>query len=94
MMAADIADEDDVAPRRRSLMRLLPAVAMLAAMSTPARAEPGGLIVRVCSGAPGEAVMIVLPTGGDRDQTPGRHDKAPCHAACPAAGRDPRKVAD
>ena len=94
MMLADAADDDEIVLRRRSILRLIPALAMLLALSAPARAEPGGLIVRVCSGAPGEYVAVILPTGRERDGTPGGGEKAPCHAACPAAMRDPRKAVD
>jgi hypothetical protein len=89
------SDEEEALPRRRSLLRLIPACAMLAATSAPAAAEPGGLLVRVCSGEPGEYVTMVLPIGDARDDAPGRHEKAPCHAACPAAAlRETRKTAD
>jgi len=89
----DLADDEAVVPRRRSPLLLFPAVAMLAAMAAPARAEPGGLLVRVCSGDPGEYVMMRLPVGDRPDGTPDHHDKAPCHAACPAAPREPRRSA-
>ncbi|MBL8651684.1 MAG: hypothetical protein JNL35_14930 [Sphingopyxis sp.] len=48
-----LADDEAVVPRRRSPLLLFPAIAMLAAMTAPARAEPGDLLVRVCSGDPG-----------------------------------------
>jgi hypothetical protein len=93
MTPADIADDEEIVPRRRSLLRLIPALAMVVAMAAPAHAAPSGLIVRVCSGVPGEYVTTMLPTGGDEDKAPRRHDQAPCHAACPAGVREPRKAA-
>lgn len=93
MTPVDLYDDDEVTPRRRSLLRLVPALAMLAATSAPASAEPGGLLVRVCSGEPGDYVIVLLPVGEPRDDAPGRHEQAPCHAACPAALRETRKTA-
>jgi hypothetical protein len=49
--------------------------------------------VRVCSGEPGDYVIVLLPVGEPRDDAPGRHEQAPCHAACPAALRETRKTA-
>ncbi|WP_077148678.1 hypothetical protein [Sphingopyxis sp. KK2] len=85
-------DEEEGAPRRRSLLRLIPALAMLAATIAPTAAEPGGLLVRVCSGAQDGYVVMLLPVGEPRDE-PGRHDQAPCHATCPTALRETRKAA-
>lgn len=93
MTVPGLDEEDDVVPRRRSLLRLIPALAMLAATSAPASAEPGGQLVRVCSGELGEYITMVLPIGDARGEAPGRHEKAPCHAACPAALRETRKTA-
>jgi hypothetical protein len=93
MTHADVRDDEEVVPRRRSLLRLVPALAMLIATSVPASAEPGGLMVRVCSGEPGEYVAMLLPVGEPRGEGPGRHDQAPCHASCPAALRETRRTA-
>lgn len=93
MTHADVRDDEEIVPRRRSPLRLIPAAAMLVATSVPAAAEPGGLKVRVCSGEPGEYVVMLLPVGEPLGEGPGRHDQAPCHAACPAALRETRKTA-
>ena len=93
MTYADLRDDEAIVPRRRSPLRLIPALAMLAATSVPAAAEPGGLKVRVCSGEPGEYVPMLLPMGDPRGEGPGRHEQAPCHAACPAALRETRRTA-
>ncbi|KTE41050.1 MULTISPECIES: hypothetical protein [unclassified Sphingopyxis] len=93
MTHADVRDEEEIVPRRRSPLHLIPALAMLAATSVPAAAEPGGLVVRVCSGEPGEYIVMQLPLGEPRGEGPGRHEQAPCHAACPAALRETRRTA-
>lgn len=93
MTVPDLGEDEEIVPRRRSLLRLIPALAMLAATSAPVAAEPAGLLVRVCSGEPGDYVIVLLPVGEPRDDAPGRHEKAPCHAACPAALRETRKAA-
>lgn len=92
MTQVDPNEDEDIVPQRRSLLRLIPALAMLAATSAPVSAQAGGLLVRVCSGEPGDYVIVRLPVGEPRD-APGRHEKAPCHAACPAALRETRKTA-
>jgi hypothetical protein len=93
MMRADARDDEEVVPRRRSPLHLIPALAMLAATSAPTAAEPGGLMVRVCSGEPGEYITMLLPVGEPLGEGPARHDQAPCHAACPAALRETRRAA-